>query len=83
MTRFKYVCTDPSHPPLAGDRGGRSLYSQVKEAIVRNQQDGLAQDEVTQRVSAELISRLTTSSDSWADVSGKQYIRRQVSEQAN
>ena len=78
MASIKYICTDPSHPPIVRGLGQKTLYEQISEKVVGYKKDEVEYNEIVDLMSREVVSMLDTPSDSVSEGGELQSMRRQI-----
>ena len=74
----KYICTDPSHPPIVQGLGQETLYDQISEKVASYLRAGVKYNEIASLMSEEVISMSNTPSDCVSEGGRLQSMRRQI-----
>lgn len=78
MAGFKYICTDPSHPPIVQGLGQKGLYRQISEKVADYAKDGVEYNEIIGLMLGEVLSMLNTPSDCVYEGGRLQGMRRRI-----
>ena len=78
MVRFKYVCTDPSHPPIVQGMGQKTFYNQISEKVEDYTKVGVEYNEIISLILKEMVSVLNNPSDCVYEGGRLQSMRRQI-----
>lgn len=78
MARFNHICTDPSHPPIIQHINQDTLYQQVSKKIADYMNAGIGHEDITRRVSGEIIPQLTKPSNSVGEGFRLQQMRQEI-----
>ena len=80
MAPAKYICTDPSHPPVFQGLGQETLYRVVLKKVVAHREAGVAEVDIVRSVSAEVIPILSRPWESVYEGGRLQSMRRRITE---
>ena len=80
MAQWEYFCNDPSHPPIIRDFTQETLYRKILRRVDEQARAGVAREDITDRIAAELIPQLISPSDSVEEGYRVQGMRRRIAQ---
>ena len=78
MERTRYMCTEPSHPPILYNSGSPSLFRHISSEIARLQQEGLSEETTVEMLVNDVGRMLNSPRRNWDDGLVVQNIQRTV-----
>ena len=80
MAQWEYFCNHPSHPPIISVFTQETLYSKILRRVDEQATVGVAREDISDRIAAELIPQLTSPFDSVEEGYRVQGMRRSIAQ---